>query len=71
MSGNKQVAMAASACIIAPWPTGLDEFKQPALERRFQRLQDTIVAVRNVRGVYNLSTQVAMDVYIKCGGILY
>jgi len=59
---------AAVACIIAPWPTGLESFKQPALERRFQRLQETIIAVRNVRGVYNLSAQVPVDVHIKCDG---
>lgn len=59
---------AATACIIAPWPTGLESFKQPDLERRFQRLQDTIVAVRNVRGVYNISTQATLEVHIKCDG---
>lgn len=67
-SENLQSQPAAQACIIAPWPTGLEAFKQPALERRFQRLQDTIVAVRNVRGVYNISTQATVDVHLKCGG---
>jgi valyl-tRNA synthetase len=57
---------AAPACIIAPWPAGLAHFKQPALETRFQRLQDTIVAVRNVRGVYNISPAATLDVHIKC-----
>ena len=44
----------------------LDRFKQPALETRFQRLQDTIVAVRNVRGVYNISPAAMLDVFIRC-----
>jgi len=57
---------AAPACIIAPWPAGLTHWRQPALETRFQRLQDTIVAVRNVRGVYNISPAATLDVYIKC-----
>jgi valyl-tRNA synthetase len=59
--------LAAPACIIAPWPSGLDRFKQPALERRFARLQETIIAVRNVRGVYNISPQAAVEVHLKCG----
>ncbi len=62
------VTCAADACIIAPWPTGMESFNQPALERRFQRLQETIIAVRNVRGVYNISTQVSVDVHIRCDG---
>ena len=59
---------AAAACIVAPWPTGLDVFRQPALEARFQRLQDTIVAVRNVRGVYNISPAATVPVSLKCSG---
>jgi valyl-tRNA synthetase len=59
---------AAEACIIAPWPCGLESFKQAALERRFSRLQETIVAVRNLRGVYNISAQATVDVHIKCDG---
>ncbi|HUQ67945.1 MAG TPA: valine--tRNA ligase, partial [Planctomycetaceae bacterium] len=57
---------AVAACIIAPWPQGLDAWKQPALEARFQRLQDTIVAVRNLRGLYNISPAATVDVAIKC-----
>ena len=57
---------AAQACIIAPWPTG--GIPETALERRFARLQETITAVRNVRGVYNISPQATVDVVIKCGG---
>jgi valyl-tRNA synthetase len=59
---------AAEACIIAPWPAGLDGFKQLALERRFARLQETIVAVRNLRGVYNISAQATVDVFLRCDG---
>ncbi|MCA9074236.1 MAG: valine--tRNA ligase [Planctomycetaceae bacterium] len=44
----------ADACIIAEWPTLPAEWQDDALERRFGRLQETIVAVRNVRAVYNI-----------------
>ncbi len=57
---------AAKACIIAPWPTGLERFRQPALEARFQRLQDMIVAVRNLRGVYNISPAATVPIHLRC-----
>ncbi|MBI1348595.1 valine--tRNA ligase [bacterium] len=59
---------ATAACIVASWPMGLEVFRQPALEARFQRLQDTIVAVRNVRGVYNISPAATVPVSLKCSG---
>jgi valyl-tRNA synthetase len=45
---------AAPACIIAPWPAVPRAWQDAALEKRFERLQDTIIAVRNVRAIYNL-----------------
>jgi valyl-tRNA synthetase len=57
---------AAAACIVAPWPHGLAAWKRPALEARFQRLQDTIVAVRNLRGLYNISPAATVDVALLC-----
>ncbi len=44
----------AEACIIASWPELPASWQDDALERRFGRLQETIVAVRNVRAVYNI-----------------
>jgi valyl-tRNA synthetase len=57
---------AADAIIIAPWPTGLDGWRDSKLEARFQRLQELIVAVRNVRGAYNISPSVTVPVSVKC-----
>jgi valyl-tRNA synthetase len=57
---------AAAACIVAPWPSGLEAWKQPALEARFQRLQDTIIAVRNLRGLYNISPAATVSVSLRC-----
>ncbi len=42
------------ACIVASWPRLPDAWRDPSLEQRFARLQETIVAVRNVRAVYNI-----------------
>ncbi|MFV0445117.1 MAG: class I tRNA ligase family protein, partial [Planctomycetaceae bacterium] len=42
------------AVIVAPWPQVPRSYQDAALEKRFERLQETIVAVRNVRAIYNL-----------------
>ena len=57
---------AADAIIIAPWPSGLETWRDSALEARFQRLQDLIVAVRNVRGTYNISPALTVTISIRC-----
>jgi valyl-tRNA synthetase len=45
---------AERAAIIAEWPSPPTSWQDAALEKRFARLQDTIIAVRNVRAVYNI-----------------
>ncbi|WLD12589.1 valine--tRNA ligase [Planctellipticum variicoloris] len=57
---------ASPACIVAPWPTDLGVWRQPALEARFQRLQELIVAVRNVRGTYNISPAASLSLVVRC-----
>lgn len=57
---------AADAIIVANWPTGLEPLRDAALESRFQRLQELIVAVRNVRGTYNISPAVAVSISVRC-----
>ena len=56
----------SDAIIVAPWPTGLETWRDSALEARFQRLQELIIAVRNVRGTYNISPSVTVSVSVKC-----
>ncbi len=57
---------AAEAVIIAPWPTGLTDWQDSPLESRFERLQQLIVAVRNVRGTYNISPAVSVSISVRC-----
>ena len=57
---------ASEAVIIANWPAGLEHWRDELLESRFQRLQDLIVAVRNVRGTYNISPAVNVSISIRC-----
>lgn len=56
----------AEAIIVADWPTGLDGWRDGKLESRFQRLQDLIIAVRNVRGTYNISPAVDVSISVRC-----
>ena len=64
--GLPEPAAASAAIIIAPWPVGLESWRDPALESRFQRLQELIIAVRNVRGTYNISPALTVPVSLKC-----
>ena len=45
---------AEETCIAAAWPSVSPDWVDRALESRFERLQDIIVAIRNVRAVYNI-----------------
>ncbi|MEZ6055968.1 MAG: valine--tRNA ligase [Planctomycetaceae bacterium] len=47
-------ATSAEACIVAAWPAPPKSWQDAALEKRFERLQETIAAVRNVRAIYGI-----------------
>ncbi len=64
--GLPSPTQASPACIIAPWPADLGVWRQPVLEARFQRLQELIVAVRNVRGTYNISPAASLSLVVRC-----
>ncbi|QDT31528.1 valine--tRNA ligase [Thalassoglobus polymorphus] len=42
------------SCINASWPKLPSAWQDDALEKRFERLQETIVAIRNVRAIYSI-----------------
>ena len=52
--------------MIASWPQFADRWIDHSLEQRFERLQETIVAVRNVRSVYNIAPSAQLKLFIKC-----
>ena len=56
---------AEPAAIIAAWPTIPRSWRDDALERRFARLQETIVAVRNVRSIYNIPPSTQLQLMIR------
>lgn len=57
---------AEEAAMIAAWPTPPTEWQNQQLEARFERLQETIVAVRNIRGLYKISPKTPLKLYMQC-----
>ncbi len=56
----------AAAAMIAPWPTPPEGWRDLKLENRFARLQETIIAVRNVRAVYGIASSVDLSLHVRC-----
>ena len=52
--------------MIAPWPEIPAAWRDPALESRFARLQETIIAVRNVRAVYGIPPGTPLKLHVRC-----
>ncbi|MCA9046509.1 MAG: valine--tRNA ligase, partial [Planctomycetaceae bacterium] len=44
----------ADSVVVANWPDVPRSWQDESLEKRFAQLQDTIIAIRNVRAIYNL-----------------
>jgi valyl-tRNA synthetase len=57
---------ATESVMIAAWPELSTSLIDQALEKRFERLQETIVAVRNVRSVYNIAPTAPLKLFMKC-----
>ncbi len=66
--GLLEPAQAASSVMVAPWPEIPGDWQDAALESRFENLQETIIAVRNVRAVYNIPPQTPLQLYMRCEG---
>jgi valyl-tRNA synthetase len=56
----------AESVMIAPWPELEKSLQNESLEARFARLQETVVAVRNIRAVYNISPAEPIELFMKC-----
>jgi valyl-tRNA synthetase len=64
--GLTEPAAALESVMIAAWPDLSDNRCDPALEKRFERLQEIIVAVRNVRGLYKISPKEPLKLFMRC-----
>jgi valyl-tRNA synthetase len=64
--GLLQPQPAAEACMNAPWPELPKEWRDDSLEARFARLQEIIVALRNVRAMYRIEDRVELALHVRC-----
>jgi len=63
---EKSTYEATESVMIAPWPDMPLQMIDAALEKRFERLQETIVAVRNVRSVYGIAPGAPLKLFMRC-----
>ena len=52
--------------MIASWPEANEDHISAELEARFERLQQVIVAIRNIRGFYKISPKEPLKLFMKC-----
>ena len=64
--GLNTQATASESVMIANWPELGSDLISEELESRFERLQQTIVAVRNVRAHYKISPKEPLKLFMKC-----
>ncbi|MFM8581660.1 MAG: class I tRNA ligase family protein, partial [Planctomycetaceae bacterium] len=53
-------------CMLAAWPEPLSGWRDLDLEKRFDRLQELIASVRNVRALYRIDDRVELALHIRC-----
>ncbi|MFH5805367.1 valine--tRNA ligase [Alienimonas sp. DA493] len=63
--GLPEPTSAADLCALAGWPEARREDVDDALEARFDALKEVVVAVRNVRGVYNLPPAAPLQLHLR------
>jgi len=51
---------------IAQWPETPREWRDGLLETRFNRLQEMVIAVRNIRAVYSIAPGVPLKLHVHC-----
>jgi len=57
---------AAESVMVAAWPELPESLQDDALEGRFSRLQETVIAVRNIRAVYSIAPSQPLQLHLKC-----
>jgi valyl-tRNA synthetase len=57
---------AVESAMIAPWPELPAKWHDQSLEARFERLQETIVKVRNLRSVYQIAPTTTLQLLLRC-----
>ncbi len=57
---------AKESVMVAAWPQLSADLCDDVLEKRFERLQEIIVAIRNVRGLYKISPKEPLKLFMRC-----
>ncbi len=65
--GLPQPTRAAESVCVAPWPVCPDEWRDPAIEARFARMQKLVHGVREVRNRFGVDPRTALAVSVRCG----
>ncbi len=60
------VRQSAPSVMLAAWPDVPTSWQNRDLERRFERLQETIVAVRNIRALYSIAPSTPIQLHMRC-----
>jgi valyl-tRNA synthetase len=64
--GLPKPAKAAASVCIAPWPSGMDEWCEPATETSIGRMQELVRGIREVRNRYMLDPKQEVSVSVRC-----
>jgi valyl-tRNA synthetase len=64
--GLTEQTAADESVMVAAWPELDGDLIDSELETRFERLQKTIVAVRNVRSLYKISPKEPLKLFMRC-----
>ena len=64
--GLFQPEATAESVMVAAWPELPESLQDDALEGRFARLQETVIAVRNIRAVYSIAPSQQLQLHLKC-----
>jgi valyl-tRNA synthetase len=64
--GYPEPQAAGETVMHAAWPDLPRTLRDGQLEARFNRLQETIVAVRNIRAVYGIGSGVPLKLHVRC-----
>jgi valyl-tRNA synthetase len=64
--GLPKPAKAAASVCIAPWPSGMEEWREPATETSIGRMQSLISGIREVRNQYMVDPKTEVPVSVRC-----
>jgi valyl-tRNA synthetase len=64
--GLPKPAKAAASVCIAPWPSGMDEWREPATETSIGRMQSLVSGIREVRNGNMVDPKTEVTVSVRC-----